>query len=413
MKIKKYFNWKYTQIALYVVGTFVIAFLLIRFWDNIGMVLHRIGRFVGWIGGLLSPAILGFVIAYLLTPLVRFLGKQLRYIPFFKDEKRSVKGLSVLLSYTLVIGIIVAVMSLLISTVTKEFRFLDFESLVSTFQMYVNSLSEAYVSLTKQLEAINIKSPVFHDYIASAGEFLTGFLQGMVKFFTSLLGDFGSIFTSFLFGIIFSIYFLLDGRRLAQYWDRALKAFMGNRVHGYFRQFVKDADGVFSGYIRGQLLDACLIGVITGVTQFLVGTPYATVIGLLVCLGTLIPYVGSIVGYISIIFVNLLDFNLQRLIIGAVVFFIFQTLDANVTQPKLLGSGVNVHPLVIILSVIIGGSTGGFLGMLLAVPLAALAKIYFERLVNYLMERRKLEAPAESGKEPEGPPEDLSEQQAK
>ena len=68
--------------------------------------------------------------------------------------------------------------------------------------------------------------------------------------------------------------------------------------------------------------------------------------------------------------------------------FVIQTLDGNIINPKLLSDSVNVHPLLVIASLLIGGAAGGFLGMLIAVPVGSLLKIQFDRLLRYEEERR-------------------------
>ena len=79
--------------------------------------------------------------------------------------------------------------------------------------------------------------------------------------------------------------------------------------------------------------------------------------------------------------------------IGVVIVFVIQTIDGNIVNPKLLSSNIEVHPMLVIIALIIGSSTGGIVGMLAAVPIAALLKIQFERLVDYLMKKRGIAEP--------------------
>ncbi len=95
--------------------------------------------------------------------------------------------------------------------------------------------------------------------------------------------------------------------------------------------------------------------------------------------GNLIPYVGPIVGYLSLIVVCLLQGNISKLVIGLVILLVLMFLDGNVLNPRLLANSVKVHPLLVVAALIGGGALGGILGMLVAVPVGALIKLQFDR----------------------------------
>ena len=125
----------------------------------------------------------------------------------------------------------------------------------------------------------------------------------------------------------------------------------------------------------------------------LAGVRFSVLIGIFTGIGNLIPYVGPIVGYCSTILICLINGDYLRLVIGVVIVFVIQTIDGNIVNPKLLSSNIEVHPMLVIIALIIGSSTGGIVGMLAAVPIAALLKIQFERLVDYLMKKRGIAEP--------------------
>ena len=150
---------------------------------------------------------------------------------------------------------------------------------------------------------------------------------------------------------------------------------------------ISDADRVFSGYIRGQAFDAFMIGVVVSMVFSIIGIQYAIVIGLLIGLGNLIPYMGPIVGYTSIAIVGIATGDYKSMIIAAIALLIIQAIDGNLIYPKLLSSSVNIHPMIVIISLTVGASIGGLVGMIVAVPSGALAKVWFERLIS-LKEKR-------------------------
>ena len=130
-----------------------------------------------------------------------------------------------------------------------------------------------------------------------------------------------------------------------------------------------------TGYIRGQLIDAIIMAVLISAALSLVGVKYAVIIGILSGIGNLIPYVGPVIAYGSTILVCLVTGDLRRLLVAVIVIFLIQTIDGNVINPRLLSSNIDVHPMLVIAALIVGGALGGIVGMLFAVPVAAFIKI--------------------------------------
>jgi predicted PurR-regulated permease PerM len=183
--------------------------------------------------------------------------------------------------------------------------------------------------------------------------------------------------------VIFSIYFMLDGNRISKYWLRVVRIIIGHRSAEPFRIFLSDADRVFSGYIRGQFIDAAIIGVMTTIIMVLIGVPNGTVVGVLTGCGNLIPYVGPVVGYLTLALVCIPSGAWVKLLLGAVVLAVLLFVDGNIINPKLLSTNVMVHPLLVVAALIGGGAVGGLVGMLVAVPTAALIKVQFDRLLDH------------------------------
>ena len=214
------------------------------------------------------------------------------------------------------------------------------------------------------------------------------FANGLSSSLTGTLGHIGGFLTNLLFTIIFAIYFMLDARGLRRYWNRVLLAFGGRKARRNFHILAGDADTVFSGYIRGQLIDAFIMAILVSCSLTLIGVRYAVIIGILSGIGNLIPYIGPIVAYGSTIIVCLVCQDLKRLLVAIVVLFVIQTVDGNVINPRLLSSNVDVHPMLVIAALIVGGAFGGIVGMLFAVPVAGFFKIQFEKGIDSLVQKR-------------------------
>ncbi len=109
------------------------------------------------------------------------------------------------------------------------------------------------------------------------------------------------------------------------------------------------------------------------------------------------PYLGPFIAYGGSAIVCLINGQYSELLIAVIALFIVQTLDGNIIQPKLLSQSIQIHPVLVIISLIFGNAIGGLLGMLLAVPVGALIKVLFVRYIDYRLEKKNGEEGEEKG----------------
>ncbi len=356
-RLKKYYKEEYTRIAVYVVITALILFIscLIVLWAS-----GECGRILTFISAVLKPLVLGIVLAYLLSPVVTKLEKKLSGNI---DRKIARRGMAVLIVYGVIFAFIAAILALIAITVTEGIATIDFADIKG----HLIILSREFTKFESEIRAALSKLDI---NIGGAGVLLIRFINTL-KSGASVL----------LFAVIFSIYFLLDSG-IWKYWVKVIKIFASDEKIEKLRQLVADADKVFSGYIRGQSIDAFLVGSMVSIALLIAGIPYAIVIGILTGLGNLIPYVGPVVGFGSLLVVCIADGSLKHLAVGAVILILVMAIDGNVINPKILGSKVEVHPVLVIVALLAGGEIGGIVGMLVAVPVAALIKMQFDKYMR-------------------------------
>ena len=337
-------------------------------------------------GAILKPVIIGFIIAYLLFPMLEKLESLLQKIKPLK-KKKSVRGLAVALQGVIILVGLFIIVSLLVSVITKQARAANSEDIIEGIKTYANSINELYWELMDRLDKLNINSAEIKSSVDT-------FMNNLGKYMLDLSSQLGNLANNLkdglataLFALIFSIYFLLDMPKLKKYWGRVFEIILPARVKSTLDTLIKDADKVFSGYIRGQAIDAFMVGVVVSIVFSIIGIQYAIVIGLLIGLGNLIPYMGPVVGYSSIVIVGIVTSDYKSMIIAIIALLIIQTIDCNLIYPKLLSTSVNIHPMIVIISLTVGASIGGLVGMIVAVPTGALVKVWFERLINIAEKR--------------------------
>lgn len=359
---------RYQKICIYSSLTTIITVIVLFGLYNS---LPWLRTFVKLVNAILKPLILGLVICYLLLPLVKLFEKLL--MKKIKKEKLA-RSLSVIIVLIVVFSIISGILTILIWTATKQITNIN----MKTISIMMENIKKSFGSLYDQVVDVLKKQNFDVSYVTTK-------ITASIPAFLS--GAFGTAST-LLFAFIFAIYFMLDGTNISRYWKNVAKAVLNRKTINLLEELAGELDKCFSGYIRGQALDGLIIGVVSTVVLQLIGMPYAVIIGLVVGVGNLIPYVGPILGYCMIILINLVNYNPKMMIIGLLTLLVLMFLDGNLVNPKLLANAIHVHPLLVVAALLAGGAIGGVLGMLLAVPSGAFIKLQFEKLIRYRKQKK-------------------------
>ncbi len=389
--MKKFWDDKYTKIAILTVITVAASYLAILLLGQGGGFLRGVFLLLSWILDVVSPLILGLIFAYILLPVVNFFNALLLRVPLMKKKPGICRGISVFTTFFSLFLVIFILLSLIFSTITSNIHFISFDDLKLMAEYIGVQTVNFYNEIRNSLMNYDIVLPDMDSIISSARHQITS-IDGKrgtdlaAVFGNGLLGAFNFVKNTvgqFFFAIIFSIYFLYDNKGMGAYWSRVFNALLGEKFYGYFRICMSDLDTCFAGYIRGQLADAMFMAIVVTISLSVAGIPYAALIGIATGIGNLIPYVGPFVAYFMTIICCLLKGELKLIIIGVIIVFVIQTIDGNIINPKLLSNSIDVHPVLVIVALLFGGAVGGLLGMLLAVPVAAFIRIQFERLVKF------------------------------
>lgn len=360
------FDRRYIKMCSYAsVGVIITAVVIYLLYCSRGVWSMAWSLFMS----VLRPIVIGGIISYLLRPVVKKLETGLKERGLEKIARTGAVVISIILALAIVFGILGILVFTLVRTVST-INVGDIRGLIEYMKLDFNSF-------TAKLE----------EYLGVFG--LSA--ERISRIAGAIVNGVSNVASGLLFGVIFAIYFMLDNGRISSYWLRAFKILAGKANLAGLKQFLADADRVFSGYIRGQFIDAAIIGVMTTIAMMIIGVPNGTVVGVLTGCGNLIPYVGPVVGYLTLALVCIPTGAWTQLVAGAVALAVLLFVDGNIINPRLLSSNVMVHPLLVVAALIGGGAVGGFVGMLVAVPTAALLKIQFDRYLES-RERKAREA---------------------
>lgn len=392
MKWNDKLNKRYTLIAIYVIVTCIIIYCLSLVARNAPIIMKDVMEKVQWLIGVAKPIVFAFVIAYLFDPIIEFFENKFEKIHIGKKKIKSCRAWAVFATIFLFFIGVAGIISILVYSVTNQLRLANFEDLDVLADTYMNVFNDFYQSVINKLEDLNIQSTEINQYVKDA---TTGILDSLQRFALSTvtsITNISSYITTFLFSFIIGIYFMMDGALIKNYLIKVRKAVLNEKTNLRISRFLEDADTVFSGYIRGQVMDAVVMMILISLTLSVIGVKFAIIIGVFAGIGNLIPYCGPFVAYFSTTIICLINGQYKELIIALIALFIVQAIDGNIIAPKLLSKSIEIHPVLVIIFLIFGSAIGGLLGMLLAVPVGALIKVLFVRFIDHKLEAKEYES---------------------
>ncbi len=191
------------------------------------------------------------------------------------------------------------------------------------------------------------------------------------KLIASLIGAFGSL----IFIPIIAFFFSIEGTEI----KKRFASMLPNRYFEMVLMIIHETNNQIGGYIRGQFYDCLIIGILASIGLSIIGVKGAIVIGLFAGAANAIPYLGPVVGAIPAIVILLVDpTSTSSWWTVPIVFLIVNILDNSIVYPMTIGKSLSLHPLIVILGILFGGSAFGIIGMIVAVPLIGIFTRIFE-----------------------------------
>lgn len=377
-------GWKKRISWLLIALTVVIVYKML---DNFSNVTEWFGTFFR----ILKPFLAGLLISYILfMPCKKIEGalekSKLKFV------KKRARGLSVIATYIIFILIIIIIINC-IFPVLKE----SIVELVSNIPGYYETLVSKYKELP---EDSVLKNDIIKDKMTELSnidmkQFLSINNEKIIEYVKNIINIFSGIFDVFV-SIIVSVYILLQRTTIMRFLRRFARAMFKKNTYEAVNKYFTKANEVFFTFISSQLLDAVIVGILTTVAMLIIKVKYAPLIGFTIGLFNMIPYIGAIVAVGIGILITFITGGFGKAIAMAIVVIILQQIDANIINPKIIGSSLEISPLLVIFSITVGGAYFGILGMFLAVPIAVVLKI---GLTDFVDARNKIKDEEESRNE--------------
>lgn len=376
-------NWKRLKNGMILIAFGVCLFCLLQ---NLGAVTAGVRH----IAAILHPILLGLALAFVFNVLMAVLEKLLGKVPQLKKYPRVLRTLSLVLTLLGAAGVIVLVLlvivpklgeavTLLTAALPESSQDLNLslqgllsrlgvpEETIQNIRAYIDSLTLQIVALLKQ----------------SSGSIANYVFSTVVSALSSLV--------DLIFALIIAIYILADKERIGRFVGRCLRHFLPEEKCRGIARIASLSFRTFANFVRGQLLEAVILGFLCFLGMLLFRFPYAAVVSLLVGVTALIPIFGAwIGGAVSAVMVASVDPVQGILLIVFIV--VLQQIEGNLVYPRVVGSTIGLPGLLVMVAVIVGQGLMGVGGILIAVPLCA---------VGYTLLRQRLSQPVKAPDAPQ------------
>ena len=302
------------------------------------------------------------MLAYFFDPLYRYL-----------IHKKVPKVLAIIVVFGIIIALLILTIVFLIPSVINQLNVL-YKEIPNFIENYQNLILSIKPQLSKFINPADVEI-LLKENLSELQKGILGFSQTIIIYLSNIV-------SSITFGIVIVPLILFYLMRDMVIFKENLYIFVSKENKKEFKEVLEEIDHIVSGFIRGRIIVCFIVGTSIGIGLYFLNLKFALIIGVVSGIFNFIPYLGPIVGVVlALIFA--LGQPWWILLMIVVLFILVNQLEAIFLNPNILGKGLGLHPLTVILSMLICGQLLGILGVLVAVPLAAILKVL---TIRYLIQ---------------------------
>lgn len=347
---------------------------------------ERVQTVFGVIKSVLSPFIIGSVLAFIINVPMRGYEKLLRKMKNVKLRRviaLSLTILSVLLVLTLVF-------LLLIPQVGKTA-----ETFINRVPTFVSSMQDKVTgffnnhpqALEWVNEYTNFNASDLSGLIEKVVDWIGNFAVTVLEGTFSAVGSLAGTMMNLVIGIAFALYCLFQKELLARQGRRLLYAFFPEKFGDKVVRIMRLSNSTFSNFLTGQCLEVCILGVMFAISMAIFRMPYIPLVSMLVAVTAFIPVVGAFVGCIIGALFILVD-NPMQAVWFVVMFLVIQQIENNLIYPRVVGTSIGLPGMWVLVAIAVGGEFLGVAGMFLMIPLFAVMYTLMREIVKKRLAKR-------------------------
>lgn len=355
----------------------LVIFALVNF--------SKIFIFLGKVISIFSPFLLGIILAFVLNVLNNFIEKKIfGKIKPSKIWNKIKRPLCITLSLILVFLTIFFVMNLLIPQLKNS---------ASLFTDTLPAYKEDIIGILNKFDVDESTVNKVGEYLDNFGKVITDYIKGnskdVITVTTEVATSVVNIISKGIITLVFAIYMIAQKETLSRQINKVMKAYLKPKTINKINTVGTLANKTFSNFVTGQCLEALIFGSLVFVGMLIFRFPYASTIGVLLGFTALIPIFGAFIGT-AIGFILIMMVSPVKAILFVVFIIVLQQIEGNLIYPRVVGKSIGLPGMWVLLSVTVGGSIGGILGMLIATPLCSLLYALFTKMVNDRLKSNKI-----------------------
>lgn len=382
----------YFQLGL---TAFLVIALSILFFFSLFKV-EELKQFIAAVFQILTPFIYGAVLAYLLIPVFNFCYRNL-YSFFRKHIKKQrkaaiiAKGFSTALSITMALLLVVALISLVLPQVVNSIIGLIESNLLMQSIQKVSVFIEDLLQNNPQVEAMAIQ--MYEEVVSSLTNWVKAdMLPQLTNLVSGLVGTI-TVLKNIAIGVIIAVYLLNSKELFSAQAKKLLYSVLKPARANVILNQTRYTHQVFGGFISGKLLDSLIIGIICFIGMSILKLPYTMLVSVVIGVTNIIPFFGPFIGAVPCGLLILL-INPWQALYFILFIIVLQQFDGNILGPKILGESTGLSSFWVMFAILMAGGLFGFTGMIVGVPVFAVAYSIISSMVKY--ELRKKGMPEET-----------------
>ena len=362
-------NRKYLEIGFHVILTAGILVLLGAVVFKLNEAKNVILQTARQILAVFAPFFWAVGISVVLEPAVAFWQRQYERVIGRRGKRRCMgTAITYLIFFCLLFG--------LGSILVRKVGTADMEKVAEQLGEFVRQAGDLLVLFQLKLAEYGLLQNVESIFTTAVTQISLQIEESVLHAAAALPKTGGQVFHAGI-GFTAAFYFLSEKENVQFFVRQVGAVFLGEKMAKRIGGVLGEIYRVFMGYLGGQMLDATIMGTLFAVAFYFIGIPYGILIGLVSGFSNLIPYFGAIVAFLLAVLSGLLSEEPIRALYAAIAILVLQQIDSVWIVPKVVGKKVELHPVMVLLSLAIFGGFFGFWGLLLAVPLGALCKNFF------------------------------------
>lgn len=344
--------------------------------------LYKITGVVGTVLGVLTPLFMGIIIALILNIPYMYTKRFILRRVFKNKAPRAAKTLSLVIVYIALLLVIFLLIWFVIPEIIQSGR-----QFIANMETYYTNVTNVVSVIGERFhmseENISEYLGIFRDLFDNTSQVFTDVLSGLVNVTSSIIG----FITNFFFGLIFSIYLLVDKKGIKMQMTNYVKAFTGKRTAMWILGTVRLSKTVFEEYMIQRFTDVFVSGFLFLVFSYIFGFNFPVLISAVIGICCLIPAFGAFMGGILASLLVLVA-DPGRFLFFVLFFIILNWLERAFVLPRILKTKTNIPAMWVLVAVYVGGRLAGFSGMLFAVPVAAVLYRLIKEIIEYNREKK-------------------------